>query len=229
LRILFFLSCKSSAFSSNFAGFHFYFMEHNQASRKHPEGSRDKFMEDISRCIEVLKAGGIILYPSDTLWGIGCDATNEKAVSRICELKKREESQSMLVLVEHADRIGRHVRLIPDIAIQLIEVNDKPMTLIYPDAVNLAKNLVSADGSIGIRITSDDFCKKLISSLNRPIVSTSANFSGEPAPETFRDIPDDIKNGVDYVVKWRQNDKVPGVPSSVIKVGLRGEVEIIRP
>lgn len=186
-------------------------------------------MEDVIKCVEVLKAGGIILYPTDTVWGIGCDATNENAVRKVYELKKREESQRMLVLVEHADRIGRHVKQIPDIAIQLIEVNDKPMTIIYPGAVNLAKNLISSDGSVGIRITSDDFCKNLISAFNRPIVSTSANVTGGEVPETFREITEDIKNGVDYTVKWRQNDPAPGVPSSIIKVGLRGDVEIIRP
>ena len=187
-----------------------------------------KFMDDVSKCIEVLKAGGIILYPTETVWGIGCDATNENAVKKIYDLKQRDESNSMLILVEHADRLGRYVKQIPEVAIQLIEVNDKPMTIIYPGAINLAQNVVAPDGSAGIRITSDDFCKKLIASFNKPIVSTSANVSGEPTPQNFRDIPETIKNGVDYIVKWRQNDPTPGVASSVIKVGLKGQVEIIR-
>jgi L-threonylcarbamoyladenylate synthase len=193
-----------------------------------PLPNSSKFKEDIAKCIEVLKAGGIILYPTDTIWGIGCDATNEQAVKKIFELKQREESQSMLVLIEHIDRLGRHVRQIPDAAIQLIEVSDKPMTIIYPGAINMAPNIIAADGSLGIRITSDEFCKKLISSLNRPIVSTSANISGEASPKTFREIPEEIKNGVDYCAKWRQNDTTPASPSSIIKVGLKGEIEILR-
>lgn len=187
-----------------------------------------KFAEDISKCIEVMKAGGIILYPTETIWGIGCDATNKEAVSKIYALKQREESQSMLVLVEHADRIGRYIKQIPEVAIQLLEVNDKPMTIIYPGAVNLADNLTATDGTIGIRITTDEFCKRLISSFNKPIVSTSANISGEPSPKTFREIPDVIKKGVDHIVKWRQNDPTPGAASSVLKVGIKGEIEIIR-
>jgi L-threonylcarbamoyladenylate synthase len=192
-----------------------------------PDNSK-KFAADITACLEVLKAGGIILYPTDTIWGIGCDATNESAVKKICALKQRDEAHSMLLLVEHINRIGRHIKQIPDAAIQLLEVNDKPMTIVYPGAVNVASNLIADDGTIGIRITDDEFCKKLISALGRPLVSTSANISGEEYPETFKEIPDEIKNGVDYVVKWRQKDPNPGTPSSIIKVGIRGEIEIIR-
>lgn len=187
-----------------------------------------KFMPDITKCLEVLKSGGIILYPTDTIWGIGCDATNESAVKRIYDLKKRNESEGLLILVEHINRIGRHVKTIPDVAIQLVEVSDKPITIIYPGAVNLASNLVPNEGTVGIRITADEFCKKLISAFNKPIVSTSANISGEEYPEIFKEILAEIKNGVDYIVSWRQNDPTPGVPSSVIKVGLKGEVEILR-
>lgn len=192
-----------------------------------PDNS-NKFKDDIVKCLEVLRAGGVILYPTETVWGIGCDATNEAAVKKVCEIKQRDEDHSMLVLVEHADRLGRHVRQIPEVAIQLIEVNDKPMTVVYPGAVNLAANITGQDGSAGIRITSDEFCKKLIAAFNRPLVSTSANISHEPAPKNFRDIDDKIKSQVDYVVKWRQNDSTPGISSSVIKVGLKGEIEIIR-
>lgn len=184
--------------------------------------------KDIQQSIEILKNGGIILYPTDTIWGIGCDATNEKAVKRIYELKKREETKSMLVLVESIDRIGRHVKTIPEMAIQLIEVNDQPMTIIYPQAVNLAPNLISSDGTIGIRVAQDDFCQKLIRKLNKPLVSTSANVSGTPSPAFFGDISDEIKKGVDYIVKWRQNDTEHRKASSIIKVGLKGEIEIIR-
>lgn len=187
-----------------------------------------RFNDDITKCIEVLKAGGIILYPTDTVWGIGCDATNETAVKKIIELKRRDESQPLLVLIEHANRLGRYVKQIPDVAIQLIEVNDKPMTIVYPGAVNLANNVTAPDGSAGIRITSDEFCRKLISVFNKPIVSTSANISHESAPANFKAIAPEIKEGVDYVVRWRQNDPTPAATSSIIKVGLKGEVEIIR-
>lgn len=193
-----------------------------------PDNS-NKFKDDIVKCIEVLRAGGVILYPTETVWGIGCDATNEAAVKKVCEIKQRDEEHSMLVLVEHADRLGRHVKQIPEVAIQLIEVNDKPMTIVYPGAVNLAANVIGKDDTVGIRITSDEFCKKLISAFNKPIVSTSANISHEPAPKNFRDIDEKIKTQVDFIVKWRQNDPTPGVSSSVIKVGLKGQVEIIRP
>lgn len=192
-----------------------------------PDNSK-KFAADITACLEVLKAGGIILYPTDTIWGIGCDATNEKAVKKIFDLKKRDEQESMLLLVEHINRIGRHVKQIPDAAIQLVEVTDKPMTIVYPGAVNVTPELISEDGSVGIQITNDEFCRKLISALNKPLVYTSANISGEDYPEIYKEIPDEIKNGVDYIVKWRQKDPNPGTPSSVIKVGIKGEVEILR-
>ena len=134
--------------------------------------------QDIQKASEILRKGGIILYPTDTIWGLGCDATNIEAVKKIYQLKQREELKSMLVLVDNIDRIGRYIKQIPEMAIQLIEVNDLPMTIIYPGAVNLASNLVSSDGTIGIRITNDDFCQKLIRKFNKPIVSTSANVSG---------------------------------------------------
>ncbi|HEY4786454.1 MAG TPA: L-threonylcarbamoyladenylate synthase [Bacteroidales bacterium] len=185
-------------------------------------------IDEINKALSVLRNGGIILYPTDTIWGIGCDATNAEAVNRVYSLKQREETKSMLVLVEHADRIGRYVKEIPEVALELIEVNDKPMTIIYPGAINLAQNLVGKDKTIGIRIVQDDFCQKLIAKLNRPIVSTSANISGQPSPAIFSEISDEIKNGVDYVVNWRQNDATKSLPSSIIKVGIGGEIEIIR-
>ncbi len=184
--------------------------------------------EDINNCLNVLKKGGIILYPTDTIWGIGCDATNSGAVSRIYQLKNREETKSMLVLVDNPNRIMNYVNEVPEMAWQLIEVNDRPMTIIYPSARNLAVNLMNQDGTIGIRVTNDEFCKKLISRLNRPIVSTSANISGMMSPSTFDDIAQEIKDQVDYVVKWRQEDHQKALPSSIIKVGLKGQIEIIR-
>ncbi len=183
---------------------------------------------DISNAVEILKKGGIILYPTDTIWGIGCDATNSEAVARIYALKQREETKSMLVLVDNETRILRYVKEVPEITWQLIETNDRPMTIIYPDAINLATNLVSSDKTIGIRVTSDEFCQKLISKLNKPLVSTSANISGQASPALFNEISDEIKNGVDYIVNWRQNDTAKQPASQIIKVGLGGEIEIIR-
>jgi L-threonylcarbamoyladenylate synthase len=183
---------------------------------------------DINKAFQVLKDGGIILYPTDTIWGIGCDATNADAVKKIYKLKQRNETKSMLVLVEDPNRILRHVKEIPEIAWQLIEVSDKPMTIIYPGAINLAQNLINDDGTIGIRVVHDEFCEKLLAKLNRPIVSTSANISNQFAPAIFDEITDEIKNGVDYIVAWRQEDTSKATPSSIIKVGLGGEIDIIR-
>ena len=184
--------------------------------------------DDIYKAITTLKNGGIILYPTDTIWGIGCDATNADAVKKIYQLKQREETKSMLVLVENADRICRHVKEVPEMALQLLEVNDRPMTIIYPGAINLASNLVSPDKTIGIRVVHDEFCQKLITKLNRPLVSTSANMSGQPSPAIFAEISEEIKKGVDYIVTWRQDDMEKSPPSSIIKVGLGGEIEILR-
>jgi L-threonylcarbamoyladenylate synthase len=194
----------------------------------HPLTKVNEMDEEIIRALAVLKAGGIILYPTDTIWGIGCDATHTEAVKKIYHLKQREETKSMLVLVEHANRILRHVKDVPDVAWQLIEVAHKPMTLIYPGAINFAPNLINQDGTIGIRIVQDEFCQKLVTKLNRPIVSTSANISGQPAPAIFREISGEIKRGVDYVVNWHQDEITKAQPSSIIKIGLKNEIEIIR-
>ncbi|NJK97674.1 MAG: Sua5/YciO/YrdC/YwlC family protein [Bacteroidales bacterium] len=185
-------------------------------------------MDDIFKCVEALKAGGIILYPTDTVWCLGCDATNDEAVRKIITLKQSSDLVDMIVLVDHADRIGRYIKQIPEVAIQLLEVNDKPMTIIYPGALNLAPSLIAPDGSVAISISGDDFCKKLIAAFNKPIVSSSANLTGEPFPKIFREISEHIRTGADCIVKWRQNDPAPGAESSLIKVGLKGEVEIIR-
>lgn len=183
---------------------------------------------DIKNAYEILRNGGIILYPTDTIWGIGCDATNKEAVSRIYALKQREEAKSMLVLVDNANRISRYVKEVPEIVWELLEVNDKPMTIIYPGAVNLAPNLIAQDGSIGIRLANDPFCQRLIGKLNHPIVSTSANISGQPSAAIFDEIDDAVKIGVDYIVNWRQDDYKKSAPSSIIKIGLQGQIEIIR-
>lgn len=185
-------------------------------------------LEEIQAAVDVLKDGGIILYPTDTVWGIGCDATNEKAVAKVFELKKRSDSKSLITLVSDADMLGRYVKVIPEMAINLIEVNDKPMTIIYPGAMNLAPNVVAEDGSVGIRIPISDFCKELVRRFRKPIVSTSANISGEPAPAFYDEIPIDIIEAVDWVADPYLEEGSTGKASQIIKVGLRGEIEIIR-
>jgi L-threonylcarbamoyladenylate synthase len=185
-------------------------------------------LDEIKSIIEILRNGGIILYPTDTIWGIGCDATNKEAVEKIYQLKKRADAKSMIILVHDLSMIYNYVHEVPDIALQLIEVNDQPMTLIYPNAINLAENTVNSDGTIAIRITSDPFCKELIKRFKKPLISTSANISGQKSPDNFRSIAKPIIEGVDYVVKHRQNDNSKTSPSSIIKVGIKGEIEIIR-
>ena len=186
-------------------------------------------LEDIRQAAEILKSGGIILYPTDTIWGIGCDATNPQAVSRIFQLKKREDSKAMLILMDHESGLTRYISEIPEIAWQLLDVADKPMTIIFPGAKNLALNLIAEDGSVGIRIAKDEFCQKLIGRFGKPIVSTSANVSGENTPRNYSEISNTIIKDVDYVVKWRQNETTPATPSSIIKLGPGGEFKIIRP
>ena len=184
--------------------------------------------QDIQKCIEVLAAGGTILYPTDTIWGIGCDATQTHATQKVYHLKQREDAKAMLVLVNSADMLSRYVEEIPAIADEIIEINDAPLTIIYPAGRNLAGNLLSPDGSIGIRITSDPFCKELIRRYRKPLVSTSANIAGHPAPAIFREIAAEIKALVDYTVAWRQDDHTKRKPSGILKVKLNGEIEVIR-
>lgn len=184
--------------------------------------------EDVKKALEVLQNGGVILYPTDTIWGIGCDATNEQAVKKVYEIKKRADSKSMLVLMENVNLLERYVEEVPEIAYSLIEVTDKPMTIIYPNAKNLAKNLLAEDGSVGIRITDENFSRQLIQRFRKPIVSTSANISGEKSPAVFAEISEEIKEAVDYVVQYRQDDVTPATPSSIIKLGVGGEIQIIR-
>ena len=186
-----------------------------------------KVDKDIKAAISVLLKGGTILYPTDTIWGIGCDATNEKAIERIYEIKKREDKEGMLVLLDSPDRLNRYVE-IPDIAWNLIDIADKPLTIIYPGARNLAANLLASDGSVGIRIVKDNFCTMLIRQFKRPVVSTSANISGEKSPGVFSEINKEIIESVDYVVKYRQDDLKKAKPSGIIKLGLNGEVKVIR-
>lgn len=184
--------------------------------------------DDLKKAVEVLQNGGIILYPTDTIWGIGCDATNEEAVRKIYAIKKREDSKSMLVLMENVNLLERYIEEIPEVAFDLIELSEKPVTIIYDGAKNLAKNLIATDGSIGIRITSENFTRQLIQRFKKPIVSTSANESGKQAPANFSEISDEIKSAVDYMVEYRQDDFSKAVASSIIKLGRGGEVKIIR-
>ena len=186
------------------------------------------FQHDIEQALRVLKEGGTILYPTDTIWGIGCDPTNPDAVRKVYELKQREDSKSMLVLIDDDFRLPSYIDSVPDIAYELIDVADKPLSIIYPGAKNLAENLVAEDGSIGIRITSDPFCKQLIRRFNRPLVSTSANSSGDSSPAMFSDVSDRILESIDYVVQWRQDDITPAQASSIIKLDHAGRITIIR-
>ncbi len=175
-----------------------------------------------------MEQGGIILYPTDTVWGIGCDATNETAVKRVYELKQRADSKAMLILVDREVKVDFYVADVPEIAWQLIEVSDKPLTIIYPHARNLARNLLADDGSVGIRVTHETFSKKLCERFRKAIVSTSANVSGQPGAANFQQISEEIKQGVDYIVQYRQDDTSAPAPSSIIKLNEDGTIQILR-
>ena len=184
--------------------------------------------ELIQEAVGVLKAGGVILYPTDTVWGLGCDATNAEAVAKIFAIKKRSEAKSLVLLASDLDMVARYIREIPSIAIDLVEVNDAPMTIVYPGAQGLPEAVVAEDGSVGIRIPQNEFCVELARRLRAPLVSTSANISGEPAPARFSEIDPAIVSAVDWVAPKRLDAGATGRPSQIIKLGLRGEVEIIR-
>ena len=194
--------------------------------------------QDIANAVEVLRRGGVILYPTDTIWGIGCDATNEEAVRRVYEIKRRDDSKSLICLVDSDSRLQRYVRQVPDVAWQLIDCllptegghggRQRPTTLILDGAVNLAPNLIAADGSVGIRITQEAFSHELCYRFQKAIVSTSANVSGEPAAQNYRDIDRRIIDQVDYVCHTRRQEHKPHQPSAIIKLGSNGEVKVIR-
>ena len=200
---------------------------------------------DLEEAVRVLRAGGVIVYPTDTVWGIGCDATNEEAVRRVYALKRRADSKSMLVLLDAPGKLQGYVEEVPEMAWELLECTSplqlplqggrentesiRPLTIIYPRGKNLAKSLLAEDGSVGIRITREPFSKALCERLRRPIVSTSANISGEPAAKTFRQISEEVLEQADYVCLYRRDDEEEKAPSSIIKVGLHNEIEIIRP
>lgn len=185
-------------------------------------------IEEINKAIEVLRRGGIILYPTDTVWGIGCDATNAEAVERIYALKQSGDKKSMLVLLDHIDKVSMYIKKVPEVAWDLLEVADKPLTLILPGAAGVAPNLIPEERTLGIRIPDNEFCKKLIYRLGRPLVSTSANISGTPTPKAFGEISEAIKIGVDHVVDPAMERGATHAASSIIKLGEGGEIEIIR-
>ena len=209
-------------------------------------GRYDK--SDLEEAVRVLRMGGVIVYPTDTVWGIGCDATNEEAVRKVYALKRREDSKSMLVLLDAPGKLQGYVEEVPEMAWELLECtmedmprpltpspqagrgsSSRPLTIIYPGAKNLAKNLIAEDGSVGIRITQEPFSKALCERLRRPIVSTSANISGEPDAKTFRQISEEVLRQADYVCQFRRDDEQEKQPSSIIKLGLHNEIQIIRP
>lgn len=175
-----------------------------------------------------MQEGGIILYPTDTIWGVGCDATNPDAVRRVYEIKKRADSKAMLVLVDSSVKVDFYVQDVPEIAWDLIELADKPLTIIYTGARNLAPNLIAGDGTVGIRVTNEDFSRRLCRQFRKAVVSTSANISGEPSPANFSEISDDVKLQVDYIVGFRQDDISRPKPSSIIKLDKGGVIKIIR-
>jgi L-threonylcarbamoyladenylate synthase len=184
---------------------------------------------EVKKCIEVLNKDGTILYPTDTIWGIGCDATSQEAVEKIYHLKKRVESKSLIILLSDIEEISDYVEIVPEIVKDLLKNVERPLTIIYPNAKNLAKNVIAEDNSIAIRIVKNEFCKHLIKTFGKPIISSSANVSGEPAPMVFKCIQKEIIDNVDYVVKLYQDVLQEVKPSRIIKLQENGEFKIIRP
>ena len=184
--------------------------------------------DEVKRAVEVMRAGGVILYPTDTVWGIGCDATNEEAVKKVYALKRREDSKAMICLVDSADRLARYVRRVPDVVWDMVDIATQPLTVIYEHASGLAPNLLAEDGTVGIRVTQEEFSRELCYRFQKPIVSTSANISGAPTPRTFEEISEEVQAAVDYVVRYNQRSKEKHQPSKIIKVKGNGEFEILR-
>lgn len=184
--------------------------------------------DDIRKACEVMRAGGVILYPTDTVWGIGCDATNAEAVRRVYDIKRRDDSKSMLVLVDSEAKVEAYVRDVPPVAWELIELSTRPLTIVYDGARNLAENLIAEDGSVGIRVTTEEFSRQLCMRFRKAIVSTSANVSGEPSPHIFSEITPEILSAVDYVVEARRDETAPARPSSIIRLSSGGVVKILR-
>lgn len=196
--------------------------------KEHIQKDRAQMETDITQCLKVLSAGGLILYPTDTVWGIGCDATNAEAVKKVYQLKQRDDSKALIVLIDSADHLDHYVVDVPAIARELIDVAVKPLTIIYEGAYNLASNVLGDEDSVGIRIPNDEFCHRLCERYGKPIVSTSANVSGQPTAKRFADINEEIIKGVDYAVEYRRNDSVPHQPSNIILLSRDGTFKIIR-
>jgi len=189
---------------------------------------KNEFGDDIRNALKVLRAGGVILYPTDTVWGLGCDATNAEAVQRIYAIKQRADNKSLIILVNSAGMLTRYVDNPPEVALQMAELTESPLTIVYDRGRSLAEGVASADGSVGVRICADPFCDELITALRKPLVSTSANISGGNAPALFDEISEELKSSVDYVCLWRQDDRSRAKPSSVIRVSGNGVVKILR-
>ena len=194
----------------------------------HNKGMKSEFGTDLAGALKVLRAGGIILYPTDTVWGLGCDATNVKAVSRIYEIKQRAENKSLIILVNSVAMLERYVENPPEVAIEMAELSEKPLTVVYDRGRSLAEGVASSDGSVGVRVCTEPFRDALIDALRKPLVSTSANISGSNSPAIFDEISEEVKAAVDYVCLWRQDDRSRAKPSSVIKVSGNGIVKILR-
>lgn len=184
--------------------------------------------EDVNKALETLRNGGLILYPTDTIWGIGCDATNEDAVEKIYALKGRDKTKSMIVLLHNDNQLAGYVNDIPEVAYDLIEYSENPLTIIYSNAKNIAPNATAHDGSVGIRIVNHPFCQQILQRFKKPIISTSANLSGDASPKNFSEINDTIKQTVDYIVQYDQNKEGDGKSSTVMKLDPSGMFEFIR-
>ncbi len=198
------------------------------SSKEQIQKNRKQMDADITQCLKVLSDGGLILYPTDTVWGIGCDATNAEAVKRVYQLKQRDDSKALIVLIDSAEHLDHYVVDVPMIARELVDVAVKPLTIIYEGAYNVASNLLGDEDSLGIRIPNDEFCHRLCERFGKPIVSTSANVSGKPTAKSFAEISPEIVKGVDHVVTWRRDDKTPHQPSNIILLGRDGTFKIIR-
>ena len=183
---------------------------------------------EIDKALNILKSGGVILYPTDTVWGLGCDATNKEAVDKINAIKGRSEDKSFIILLDNDNKIQSYVSEVPDVAYDLIEYAENPLTIIFSGAKNLAPNVINADGTVGIRVVKHEFCQQLLQRFRKPITSTSANISGNPTPQTFDDISDEIKEAVDYVVDWEQELSAPKKPSTIMKLASGGQFSFIR-
>ncbi len=184
--------------------------------------------DEINNALQVLKNGGVILYPTDTVWGLGCDATNEQAVAKINAIKNRKETKSYIILLANQNQLQSYVTQIPEVAYELIEFAENPLTIILSGAKNLAKNVINSDGSVGIRIVKQDFCEQLLQRFRKPITTTSANISGHPTPKSFNEINPEIINAVDYVVNPALENPATNKPSTIIKLGPSGQFELIR-